>query len=86
MAAKEEYQAALEAYKKADSEFSSERYSEAATAYKLAEDGFIKSEKLAAQRKAAALEAMQSADASLKTTDDRFKAIEEEIGSEGDTP
>ena len=84
VAARDEYTAAQETYKKAELEFAAERYTEAAAAYKLSEDGFNKAAKLTADRRAAAQAAMQSADASLKTTDERLKAIETEIG--GGTP
>lgn len=86
VAAKDEYAAAQAAYAQADAELSAGRYAEAAEAYKRSEDGYLNAAKLTAERRAAALAAMRRADASLQATDERLKAIETEIGTEGGAP
>jgi multidrug resistance efflux pump len=83
VAAKDEYDAAAGVYSKAQADLSASRFEEAIASFKQAEQGFDASAKLAADRKAAAQAAMNKADASIQTTEERLKAIEQEIGPSG---
>ncbi|OHE63558.1 MAG: hypothetical protein A2001_16770 [Treponema sp. GWC1_61_84] len=80
VAAKEEYAAAAATYTRAKASVSSSRFPEAVLEYGEATTGFDAAAKLAAERRIAALEALEKADAVLSETEERLKAIEEEMG------
>ena len=79
VAAKEPYGTADAAFSKATSDAAGKRYPEAIAAYEESTKRYLEAASLAAERRAAARAALDSADATIKSTEERINVIDEEM-------
>lgn len=82
VAAKEPYAAADAAFARAESDSGAKKYSEAVAGYTEAAKRFDEAAAAAADRRVRARKALDDAGATIRTTEERLKAIDEELKAE----